>query len=215
MTERQLIEDLLSALEYHTEQTRPIQFSRVAIEAAREHLRKPEQPTQQDIPDLIAGALGVSRGTAYDMMREALAERYAGHNPLGGPAKVFDAMAAAIRAGDSYGSVLRQYGFLEAKPAQQEPVAWNVIDPLGKVVATETNAVRGWARIDGYKPTVEGLLGFHEKGWRVVPTAPQPPAQQEPKPIGKPHRAVMGDYGAKLVNQRIEASEAKLKEKNT
>lgn len=27
-----------------------------------------------DIPDLIAGALGVSRGTAYDMMREALAE---------------------------------------------------------------------------------------------------------------------------------------------
>lgn len=32
-----------------------------------------EQPTQQDIPDLIAGALGVSRGTAYDLMREALA----------------------------------------------------------------------------------------------------------------------------------------------
>jgi hypothetical protein len=30
-------------------------------------------PTQ-DIPDLIAGALGVSRGTAYDMMREALKE---------------------------------------------------------------------------------------------------------------------------------------------
>lgn len=61
------------------------------------------------------------------------------------------------------------------QPAQkQEPVAWNVIDPLGKVVATETNAVRGWARIAGYKPTVEGLLGFHEQGWRVVPTSPQP-----------------------------------------
>ncbi len=29
---------------------------------------------QQDIPDLIAGALGVSRGTAYDLMREALAQ---------------------------------------------------------------------------------------------------------------------------------------------
>jgi hypothetical protein len=27
-----------------------------------------------DIPDLIAGALGVSRGTAYDLMREALKE---------------------------------------------------------------------------------------------------------------------------------------------
>ena len=75
MNDRQLIEDLLSALEYHTEQTRPIQFSKVAIEAAREYLRKPEQPAQQDLPDLIAGALGVSRGTAYDMMREALAEQ--------------------------------------------------------------------------------------------------------------------------------------------
>ena len=30
---------------------------------------------KDDIPDLIAGALGVSRGTAYDMMREALAEQ--------------------------------------------------------------------------------------------------------------------------------------------
>ena len=34
-----------------------------------------EPAQQQDIPDLIAGALGVSRGTAYDMMREALAEQ--------------------------------------------------------------------------------------------------------------------------------------------
>lgn len=30
------------------------------------------QPADQDLPDLIAGSLGVSRGTAYDMMREAL-----------------------------------------------------------------------------------------------------------------------------------------------
>ncbi len=43
MSDRQLIADLLSALEYHTEQTRPIEVSRVAIEAAREYLRKPAQ----------------------------------------------------------------------------------------------------------------------------------------------------------------------------
>ena len=43
MDDRQLIEDLLSALEYHTEQTRPIQFSNVAMEAAREYLSKPAQ----------------------------------------------------------------------------------------------------------------------------------------------------------------------------
>ena len=47
---------------------------------------------------------------------------------------------------------------------EQEPVAWNVVDPTGKIVATEMNSVRGWARIEGYKPTVEGLLGFHEQG---------------------------------------------------
>ena len=46
MSDRQLISDLLSALEYHTEQTRPIQFSKVAIEAAREYLRKPAQPSK-------------------------------------------------------------------------------------------------------------------------------------------------------------------------
>ena len=51
MSERQLISDLLSALEYHTEQTRPIEFSKVAIEAAREYLRKPEQPAQQPLTD--------------------------------------------------------------------------------------------------------------------------------------------------------------------
>ena len=35
-----------------------------------------------DLPDLIAGALGVSRGTAYDMMREALAEQPAQQEPV-------------------------------------------------------------------------------------------------------------------------------------
>ncbi len=44
-----------------------------AITALREALV--EQPAKQDIPDLIAGTLGVSRGTAYDLMREALAEQ--------------------------------------------------------------------------------------------------------------------------------------------
>ena len=43
MDDRQLIADLLSALEYHTEQTRPIEFSKVAIQAAREYLQKPAQ----------------------------------------------------------------------------------------------------------------------------------------------------------------------------
>ena len=51
MDDRQLIEDLLSALEYHTEQTRPIEFSKVAIEAAREYLQKPAQRPWQGLTD--------------------------------------------------------------------------------------------------------------------------------------------------------------------
>jgi hypothetical protein len=62
----------------------------------------------------------------------------------------------------------------------QEPEYWNVIDPAGNIVASETDAIRGWARIAGsYKPTVEGLLGFHDQGWRVLPK-PAPPAQPAP-----------------------------------
>lgn len=36
---------------------------------------------------------------------------YAKANPLGGPAKVFDAMADRIRAGEDYYDVLDDYGF--------------------------------------------------------------------------------------------------------
>lgn len=52
MDDRQLIADLLSALEYHTEQTRPIEFSKVAIEAAREYLQKPSQQWSAGVPPL-------------------------------------------------------------------------------------------------------------------------------------------------------------------
>jgi hypothetical protein len=51
MDDRQLIADLLSALEYHTEQTRPIEFSKVAIQAAREHLQQPAQRTWVGLTD--------------------------------------------------------------------------------------------------------------------------------------------------------------------
>ncbi len=67
----------------------------------------------------------------------------------------------------------------------QEPEYWDVIDPAGNIVASETDAIRGWARIAGsYKPTVEGLLGFHDQGWRVVPKVAPPTAQ--PAPVQEP-----------------------------
>jgi hypothetical protein len=42
------------------------------VEMAERRIK--EWAKQADIPDLIAGTLGVSRGTAYDLMREALKE---------------------------------------------------------------------------------------------------------------------------------------------
>jgi hypothetical protein len=84
----------------------------------------------------------------------------------------------------------------------QEPEYWNVIDPAGNIVASETDAIRGWARIAGsYKPTVEGLLGFHEQGWRVVP-APPLPVQ---KPVAwtllltSEHHGIIGEAGEKFI----------------
>ncbi|MDN7703307.1 hypothetical protein QZM15_33010 [Burkholderia sp. AU44665] len=49
---------------------------------------------------------------------------------------------------------------------------WSLINPQGVVVATEASCIKAWARIDGYKPTVEGLLGYEQHGWRVVPISP-------------------------------------------
>jgi hypothetical protein len=44
--------------------------------------RMKEWAKQADIPDLIAGALGVSRGTAYDLMRDALKEAAPAQEPV-------------------------------------------------------------------------------------------------------------------------------------
>ena len=39
-------------------------------------------------------------------------KEYREKNPLGGPAKVFDAMADCVRAGDDFNGVLKEYGFV-------------------------------------------------------------------------------------------------------
>ena len=61
--------------------------------------RTKEWAKQADIPDLIAGALGVSRGTAYDMMREALKEAALVQEPV---AYRFKARADDLRSAWRY-----------------------------------------------------------------------------------------------------------------
>jgi hypothetical protein len=118
----------------------------------------------------------------------------------------------------------------------QEPEYWNVVDAAGNIVASETDAIRGWARIAGsYKPTVEGLLGFHDQGWRVLPKvtspAPQPvpvktyhdgkPWPVAPKPwVGLTDEEIQTAWdevmdGAVFTRREVyKVIEAKLKEKN-
>ena len=100
-------------------------------------------------------------------------------------------------------------------PVQQEPEYWDVIDPAGNIVASETDAIRGWARIAGsYKPTVEGLLGFHDQGWRVLPKVTPPAAQRQWVGLTDNEIALIhADYPHPQGFAR--AIEAKLKEKNT
>lgn len=45
--------------------------------------------------------------------------------------------------------------------------SWALIAPNGEVRARERTQIRAWARLGGYKPTVENLLALEEQGWRV------------------------------------------------
>ena len=128
-----------------------VQDEVVAVEAALERLyrlrkeraeaeRPPESAAQPDVADIIAGGLLVSRGTAYELMREALKEvqpvpvqpvawlvvgEYIGGKRLDIQWNIdADVMACALGR-------LPLYATPPAQPAPvQEPVAWTVI---GKV----------------------------------------------------------------------------------
>ena len=101
MDDRQLIEDLLSELEYHTEQTRPIEFSKVAIQAAREYLRKPAQQWSAGVPPLYPEPEpGVSIKAEYEPAQPMHPEIK----------KMYE---------DYFDKCYR-----ESSPTQQEPVAW-------------------------------------------------------------------------------------------
>jgi len=50
---KQLIEDLISAMEYHVEQTRPIHSTTVALQAAKEALKAQPTPVQEPVGEWI------------------------------------------------------------------------------------------------------------------------------------------------------------------
>lgn len=66
------------------------------------------------------------------------------------------------------------YARAAASPSVCGDVQWSLVNPQGKIVAVEDTCVKAWARISGYKPTVEGLLGYEQQGWRVLSHTSRP-----------------------------------------
>ena len=139
MADRQLIADLLSALEYHTEQTRPIEFSKVAIEAAREYLQEPAQQVVNS--DEKAGAYMEAR--LWEFIDMAAAWPKASPDP-----RTWDhVMVYAL------------------KPTQQEPVAWGVFEGnLHDMFFTEAEAVE-MAQLKGTYAEVKPLYTPPQRTW--------------------------------------------------
>ena len=74
---------------------------------------------------------------AITAIKAALAqpEQYQQANPLGGPAKVFDAIADCIRAGDSLESVMATYGLVWAQDVPETGFG-NMAQPAQEPVET-------------------------------------------------------------------------------
>lgn len=83
-----------------------------------------------------------ARGRA-DQPQAALAYQQA--NPLGGPAKVFHAMATAIEAGDSYEATLRRYGYAEAAQPALPPGVPELADLRERLAGIPDHSGKGAA----------------------------------------------------------------------
>jgi uncharacterized protein YejL (UPF0352 family) len=71
---KQLIEDLISAMEYHVEQTRPIYSTTVALQAAKEALKAQPTPVPASWMEMVTANL-VREGVNKHKARE-LAEHF-------------------------------------------------------------------------------------------------------------------------------------------
>lgn len=77
-----------------------------------------EQGLDEVVADMHPEGLALAQGiilSALDTMRErqSVDPAYAAKNPLGGPAKVFRAIAERIEAGEDYDAVLKDYDLVQ------------------------------------------------------------------------------------------------------
>lgn len=141
--------------------------------------------------------------SAITALRAAIeqADQYQRNNPLGGPAKVFDAMADAIRAGDDYHATLRLFGFVE-QAEKQEPVAW-MYDFM-----SDNEVIRNWMTQDYADIAREN--GFNVRPLYTAPRQWVGLTTEEMKEVADRFRLKPPN-----VPVAFRAIEAKLKEKNT
>lgn len=160
-----------------------------AITALREALV--EQPAKQDIPDLIAGALGVSRGTAYDMMREALQEvqqepvSFALRHKNGLEFNSNYPMVKTLEEAEDlkrrhFGEVKIAALYTTPPAAPVQPVAWGVHDQIALNKAIANHSIPA-------APVQEHAEQLAKLGWQYFecPACGSEGAQAFPKPAAQ------------------------------
>jgi len=187
---KQLIEDLISMMEYHVEQTRPIHTTTVALQAAREALKSlsaQPAPAMQRHNDYMAGF-----NEGYDRAEKNARNTATPAAPVQEP---------AIKQGWDVDTLLD-------KPAApvQEPVAWRVRYHYG--TDGMDKRIGDW-KLVGYSPTPE-----KDKDIEPLYTTP-PAAQRQWTGLTEQERNDIEDFCEMMIGKpAFEAIEAKLRSKN-
>ena len=122
-------------------------------ELCKETMTK-DKALKLDIPDFIAGAFGVSRGTAYDMMREALAQ------PEEEKLHPVHIGVDVTKEGTAVTAFYRKHdAVMEMFYSQFHPLAQPEQEPMAKVVSTAPDRI--WLDL-GFDPQDEYEVIFHE-----------------------------------------------------
>jgi hypothetical protein len=164
---KQLIEDLISAMEYHVEQTRPIHSTTVALQAAKEALKAQPTPVQEPVGEWIG-----SRSKDSDPKRISWKPGY----------------VMSAKVGDKI------YTTPPAQPAVQEPVAFEVglVEWVGnKLMATPkttTTPPASWMEMVTANLVREGVnkhkaRELAEHFYTTPPAAPVQPAPEQQQPV--------------------------------
>jgi hypothetical protein len=137
---KQLIEDLISAMEYHVEQTRPVHMTTVAIQAAKDALKAmpAAQPAQPSCPECVfgmchCGAAGGQKQPAPVQEPVAVVSGYYGGQCVvlpTNPARLFNSGTA----------------FYTAPPAAQKPWVGLTDEEIEAIPLRQPNGFAGFAR---------------------------------------------------------------------